>query len=210
MPFSESQLEQLQARIDDGRVHTRRKQGMELRYLEGHDVIDMANTIFGYHAWSYRITKLEPAGGDGSGLWLATVHLTVTSADGEAVTREDVGVGIPAVARDSGEASPDAQETAIKGAVTDALKRALRTFGNAFGNSLYDKGDGAAPAKEEAPARLQRVGDAPAGEARSCPGCDQPMVLRNGTTRDGRPYSAWFCSAKCGQKPIWLAVREAS
>jgi hypothetical protein len=36
------------------------------------------------------------------------------------------------------------------------------------------------------------------------------MVLRSGTTRDGRPYSAWFCSAKCGQKPIWLADRKAS
>jgi hypothetical protein len=34
----------------------------------------------------------------------------------------------------------DAHEMAEKGAVTDALKRALRTFGNQFGNGLY--GDG--------------------------------------------------------------------
>ncbi len=34
----------------------------------------------------------------------------------------------------------EAHEHAEKGAVTDALKRALRTFGNQFGNSLY--GDG--------------------------------------------------------------------
>jgi hypothetical protein len=47
-----------------------------------------------------------------------------------------------------------------------------------------------------------------AGEERACPSCDQPMVLRSGTTRDGRPYSAWFCSAKCGQKPIWLSERK--
>lgn len=37
----------------------------------------------------------------------------------------------------------DAHEMAEKGAVTDALKRALRTFGNQFGNGLY--GDGPVP-----------------------------------------------------------------
>ena len=31
----------------------------------------------------------------------------------------------------------EGHETAFKGAVTDALKRALRTFGPQFGNSLY-------------------------------------------------------------------------
>ncbi|MGI8913708.1 MAG: Rad52/Rad22 family DNA repair protein [Chloroflexota bacterium] len=207
MPFSTSQLEQLEARIDEGRVHTRRKQGMELRYLEGHDVIDMANTVFGYHAWSYQVTKLEL----NAGVWVATILLSVSTADGEMVQREDVGVGIPAVARDAGEATPDAQETAIKGAVTDALKRALRTFGNAFGNSLYDKD--APTSRDEQPARLQpRVFEnaAEGEEAHPCPSCDQLMVLRSGTTRDGRPYSAWFCSAKCGQKPVWLAERKAS
>ncbi|HEY8745348.1 MAG TPA: Rad52/Rad22 family DNA repair protein [Chloroflexota bacterium] len=211
MPFSTGQLEQLDARIDEGRVHTRRKQGIELRYLEGHDVIDMANTVFGYHAWSYLVTKLEM----GPGIWLATILLTVTTADGETVQREDVGVGIPAVAREAGEASPDAQETAVKGAVTDALKRALRTFGNAFGNSLYDKAEAAA-ARDDQPVRLQsRVAEPDAGAeealaSRACPSCDEPMLLRSGTTRDGRPYSAWFCSAKCGQKPVWLAERKAS
>lgn len=205
MAFSTPQLDQLQARIEEGRVHTRRKQGIELRYLEGHDVIDMANAVFGYHAWSYQITKLEMA----EGVWLATILLTVGTPDGETVQREDVGVGIPAVSRDGGEASPDAQETAIKGAVTDALKRALRTFGNAFGNSLYDKAE-LAPVRDEQPARLQPAVMERDDEARSCPSCDQPMVLRSGTTRDGRPYSAWFCSVKCGQKPLWLAERKAS
>lgn len=206
MPFSSNQLEQLQAKIDEARVHVRRKQGMELRYLEGHDVIEMANTVFGYHAWSYQVTKLEQA----AGVWLATILLTVTTPEGETVQREDVGVGIPAIARDAGEATPDAQETAIKGAVTDALKRALRTFGNAFGNSLYDKSE--TTTRDEQPQRMQRVFEhgPEAEEERTCPSCDQPMVLRSGTTRDGRPYSAWFCSTKCGQKPVWLAERKAS
>ena len=33
--------------------------------------------------------------------------------------------------------SPEGHETAFKGAVTDALKRALRSFGDRFGNGLY-------------------------------------------------------------------------
>ena len=209
MPFSSSQLEQLEAKLDETRVHLRRKQGIELRYLEGHDVIDTANHVFGYHAWSYTVTRLEHS----AGVWLATVVLTVTSPEGEAVQREDVGVGIPAVARDLADASPDAHETAIKGAVTDALKRALRTFGTAFGNSLYEKTDTTGlPGRDEQPARLQqRMGGELVGEdARTCPSCGEAMVLRSGTTRDGRPYSAWFCAAKCGQKPIWLADRKAS
>lgn len=209
VPFSPSQLEQLEAKLDDARVHIRRKQGVELRYLEGHDVIDTANAVFGYHAWSYMVTRLEQS----AGVWLATIVLTVTSPDGDKVTREDVGVGIPAVARDQGEASPDAQETAIKGAVTDALKRALRTFGTTFGNSLYDKNDTTGlPAREEQPVRLQsHGGDYLAEEdARPCPTCGTAMTLRSGTTRDGRPYTAWFCNAKCGQKPLWLPDRKAS
>jgi|GEM_PF-2108011 DNA recombination protein Rad52 len=216
MGFAPAQLDQLDQKVDDSRVHTRRKQGIELRYLEGHDVISMANSVFGYHGWSYRVTKLEHQ----QGVWLATILLTVLPPEGEPINREDVGVGIPAIPRDSDQASPDAQETAIKGAVTDALKRALRTFGNAFGNSLYEKETSAGggqqqPNYEQRPRVLAADGndeEKQLGEAlaRSCPSCDEPMLLRSGTTRDGRPYSAWFCSAKCGQKPVWLAERKGA
>ena len=41
--------------------------------------------------------------------------------------------------------TPDAHDMAIKGAVTDALKRALRTFGPQFGNGLYEHDDIAPP-----------------------------------------------------------------
>ena len=50
------------------------------------------------------------------------------------VDREDVGAG-HGYDVDCGLA----HESAIKEAVTDALKRALRTFGNPFGLALYDK-----------------------------------------------------------------------
>lgn len=201
MPFSAAQTSALAAPLGDDLIHTRRKQGIELRYLEGHDAIDQANAIFGYLAWSYQVTKLEML----AGVWVATVLLTVTAPDGGSAGREDVGVGIPAVARDAEYATPDAQETAIKGAVTDALKRALRTFGNAFGNGLYDKPEPAGGEQRQ----QQQQENVDGGETHPCPSCDQPMVLRSGTTRDGRPYSAWFCSAKCGQKPIWRAEAKA-
>ena len=47
--------------------------------------------------------------------------------------------------------SPEALETAIKGAVSDALKRAMRHFGKQFGNSLYDKERNGQGAKQEKP-----------------------------------------------------------
>ena len=48
---------------------------------------------------------------------------------------EDVGYGVG----NSYNGFGDAFESAAKEAVTDALKRCLRSFGNAFGNCLYDK-----------------------------------------------------------------------
>jgi len=203
MSFSAQQVSVLSAPLNEALIHTRRKQGIELRYLEGFEAINQANAIFGYHCWSYRLTKLELL----AGLWIATVLLTVTTPTGVSVEREDVGVGIPAVPRDSDSVSPDALETAIKGAVTDALKRAVRTFGNAFGNGLYDKPEPAGGERQQE-RREHHEPETVGGEARPCPSCDEPMALRSGTTRDGRPYSAWFCSAKCGQKPIWLAERS--
>ena len=50
------------------------------------------------------------------------------------ISRQDVGFGT-GVARNL----DDAHENSAKEAVTDALKRSLRSFGNQFGNSLYDK-----------------------------------------------------------------------
>ncbi|MCB4743914.1 MAG: RAD52 family DNA repair protein [Sulfurovum sp.] len=52
----------------------------------------------------------------------------------EDVSREDVGFGT-GIAK----TLADAHEGGAKEAATDALKRSLRSFGNQFGNSLYDK-----------------------------------------------------------------------
>ena len=64
----------------------------------------------------------------------ATVTVHVTGAP----SRTDVGFST--VQKWKTGYTPEAHDTAMKGAVTDALKRALRSFGHQFGNSLY--GDG--------------------------------------------------------------------
>jgi DNA recombination protein Rad52 len=114
-------------------------------YVDGHHVISEANRIFGEGGWSYSIERLEMVsdqtvtlkGRDGTPYeqyrvgYMATVRVTV-----DGVTREGAAVG-------SGVGSPDNMadhhESAVKEAETDALKRALRTFGNTFGLALYDK-----------------------------------------------------------------------
>jgi DNA repair and recombination protein RAD52 len=98
-------------------------------YLEGWHVINEANRIFGYNGWSYTIELKQDAlteGKDGKGnpQWQAAYTCVCTLRVGD-VTRQDVGFG-------SGFAKMvgDAVEGATKEAATDALKRALRTFGN--------------------------------------------------------------------------------
>ncbi len=120
-------------------------------YLEGHTAIAQANRIFGHGGWGYEVVggvnlrdvqMINAETGDlrTSHAYAATVRVDVPGAP----SRTDVG--FHAV---NGETIDD-HETAYKGAVTDALKRALRSFGDQFGNALY--GD---PAKR-APARDSR------------------------------------------------------
>lgn len=109
-------------------------------YIEGWHAMAEANRIFGFGGWSYTIVdcrvvqeKPREIGRDkkpGFGVtYVATVRVTVGD-----VTREDVGSG-HGYDVDVGLA----HESAIKEAVTDSLKRGLRSFGNPFGLALYDK-----------------------------------------------------------------------
>lgn len=107
-------------------------------YLAGFDVIDTANRIFGHGGWSYHILRLECVyQGDRktrNGVKPATSYIaTVRVAVGETI-KEDVGAG-----HDYGDDIGLAHEGAIKEAITDALKRALRTFGYPLGLAMYDE-----------------------------------------------------------------------
>lgn len=217
--LSEQQIASLEQPLDQERVKYRRQAGRHISYLEGYDVIDRANAIFGFEGWSYAVLDTAFVRMGEVGFYQATVRVWVGGAE-----RTDVGVGDVAFPRDRGldGATADAYGTALKGAVTDGLKRALRTFGNQFGNSLYDKDDPSnavvvdthdLPSVDKRsqhgvvpPTRLVP----PTDDSPACAGCGGTMALRSGTTRDGRPYTAWFCDAKCGQKPVWVNDRKAS
>ncbi len=107
-------------------------------YIEGHTVIDQANRIFGFGGWGYelvgdvglrRIEKVDVRTGEVrvSFAYSAPVRVSVVGAP----PRTDIGFHIVA------EDTPEGHDTACKGAVTDGLKRALRSFGDRFGNGLY-------------------------------------------------------------------------
>lgn len=109
-------------------------------YVDGYHVISEANRIFGNGGWSYEITRLQEThratvstqrGEQVRVSYLCTVKVTVgdTFKEGSAV---GMGSGKP-------ENLGDVIESAVKEAETDALKRALRTYGNTFGLALYDK-----------------------------------------------------------------------
>ena len=139
--FNEKQIKILQEELDSSRIRTREKAGIKLSYLEGFDVIETANNIFGFGSWSYSIVSLGQVSQETNNnqnaviCYKAVVKVDVFSLDhSKCITRQDVGFGT-GVAK----SLADAHENGAKEAVTDALKRSLRTFGNQFGNSLYDK-----------------------------------------------------------------------
>ena len=130
----------LAKKLDPAHVKPAKQFGPKGDYIEGWHAMAEANRIFGFGEWSYSITDCRavsegprPIGKDkkpGFGVtYVATVRVMVGD-----VIREDVGAGHGYDA-DLGLA----HESAIKEAVTDALKRALRGFGNPFGLALYDK-----------------------------------------------------------------------
>ena len=112
--------------------------GRKFDYIEGHTAIDQANRIFGFGGWGYElvgdvtlrpIEQTDSRTGEvtSTPAYSAVVRVTVPGAP----SRTDVGFQPVA------EETPEGHETAYKGAVTDALKRALRSFGDRFGNGLY-------------------------------------------------------------------------
>lgn len=103
-------------------------------YIEGWRVIDEANRIFGFDGWHREITvKMLGEPREVGGKWrvdyIASARITVGN-----VIRDGHGFG-QGIDKDIGQA----HESALKEAETDAMKRALMTFGNPFGLALYDK-----------------------------------------------------------------------
>ena len=139
--FNDKQNQVLAYELDSSRIKSRSKGNVTLSYLEGFDIIETANKIFGYGNWNYNITTLEQVSQELNQnqnhiiCYKAVIQVIVYDlTHTKQVSREDVGFGT-GIAK----TLADAHEGGAKEAVTDAIKRTLRSFGNQFGNSLYDK-----------------------------------------------------------------------
>ena len=148
--------------------------GRVFDYLEGHVVIDQAIDVFGQGGWGYdvmgdvtlrEIETVDPNTGEvrRGHAYAAKVKVTVPGAP----PRTDVG--FHAVA----EETVEGHETAYKGAVTDAKKRALRSFGSRFGNGLY--GDRPPVSSQSQPQRVPAQSQAQPNDCHD----SQAEMLRN-------------------------------
>ncbi len=136
-----NQRHKFDAPVPKNALKSRRQSGQNLTYLDSHYIITMTNELLGHENWSYtvgnfQVVQQERKKGTGENAtekeYVGYVAQATVTWNG--VTRSDVGFG-QGIDNDLGRA----HESAIKEAATDALKRALRTFGQAFGLALYDK-----------------------------------------------------------------------
>jgi DNA recombination protein Rad52 len=143
--FSPEQITALSAPLDRAKVRQREQGRSSVSYLEGWQVIAEANRIFGFDGWQRETVALRcvnqserTIGRDQRPGWgvtyTARVRITVGEGSGAQLIREGCGAG-HGIDTDLGQA----HESALKEAETDAMKRALMTFGNPFGLALYDK-----------------------------------------------------------------------
>jgi DNA repair and recombination protein RAD52 len=138
--FTDEINKALTAPLDPSKIKPPPK-GKYGEYVDGFHVITEANRIFGFDGWSYSITMMEICSRvetvDAKQQPQVRVGYRCTvRAEVGGVYREGAAVG-SGMSRPENEA--DAHESALKEAETDALKRALRSFGYTFGLALYDK-----------------------------------------------------------------------
>lgn len=202
--FTAEQVAALKAKLDPANVRRREQSGRSLSYIEGWHAIDEANRIFGFDGWaretvemrlvSEQARKVGKQGADGwSVSYIAKVRVYVGP-----IMREGYGSG-HGIDRDLGLA----HESAAKEAETDAMKRALMTFGNPFGLALYDKDqanvgvDIPAPDMSHLPPEMRRE-DLTAMEVE----CVSKIVeaMMNATNR--HDFAKWWSAFKDGARRI--------
>ena len=136
MAFAPTQVRKLKSKLKAAHIKTREADGNTLHYVEGWHVVAEANRIFGFDGWDRESVTSTCVWTKHTGLRFAAAYVTrvriTVRAGEERIVREGCGAG------ESNAASPgQAHEFAAKAAETDATKRALSTFGNSFGLSLY-------------------------------------------------------------------------
>jgi len=152
MAFTEKQMQALTRKLNPKHVRTRVADGKTLSYVEGWHVIAEANRIFKPDAWDRETIQVKcvwegTRDGREACTYMARVRIRVRAGD-LVVVRMGSGTG-----HGIGPTRGEAHEFALKTAETDAMKRALATFGNPFGLALYDK--------EQRGVRKDRKGAAP-------------------------------------------------
>jgi len=153
--LSPEQSAALAAPLNRVNVQTRSQAGRSFNYLEGWVAIKEANRIFGFDGWQRETIELRcvaesqrSIGRDQKSGWgvtyIARVRIRLGSQTNGApsLVREGSGAGHGNRFAEAMGYDVDlglAHESALKEAETDAMKRALMTFGNPFGLALYDK-----------------------------------------------------------------------
>lgn len=153
MEFSKKQIELLNEPILGKNVKERdgnHDGTFQIAYVEGHHVIAEANRIFGFGGWNSETIettciRAEPR----EVTYIARVRITIGD-----VIREGTGAGTSNQTNLSKN-----HENAIKEAETDARKRALMTFGNQFGLSLYNGKDKSWKTNKEKPQKQPSVSE---------------------------------------------------
>eukprot|EP00105_Crassostrea_gigas_P013424 XP_011429738.2 PREDICTED: DNA repair and recombination protein RAD52-like isoform X3 [Crassostrea gigas] len=110
--------------------------GQRLAYIEGWRLINLANEMFGFNGWSHSVTQQTVDFVDHcGGRYFVGVSAFVKVQLKDGVFHEDIGYGVS----EGMKSKALSIEKARKEAVTDGLKRALKSFGNSMGNCLADK-----------------------------------------------------------------------
>ena len=180
--LDEAAKQALAAPLDLNNVKQRKGAGgRKLDYISGEHAIAEANRIFGFDGWSCETVHMECVK-ENPPTYIARVRVRAGG-----VTREGWG----------GDNGND-HENAVKSAETDAIKRALRTFGNQFGLPLYDK--------EENAENLTR-GSEPAPTPRPTPSAENKRTekLLKGEVQSGDFWMTKTALMNAGPKTDWVA-----
>ena len=188
MGFSDRQVRALGRSVPARNIRSRLSAGKELTYIEGWYVLSQANRIFGFDGWDRETVETKcliarEVRGNYSAIYSARVRVTVR-ANEAMVVRDGHGTG-----EAHGTSAGEAHDRALKAAETDATKRALATFGKAFGLALY-AGERRAQAKREL--NGARIAAQVAGGEMSPPRIDEEAIelsSEDGGSTDRRDMS---------------------
>jgi DNA repair and recombination protein RAD52 len=174
--FNDEQIAALNAPLSAAHVKTREQGRSRVSYIEGWHAIAEMNRIFGFDGWTRETVMSEccHAGPYQKAVYENGSRTNKTVESFRCSYRARVRVTVGDVVREGSghghgfsDNPGEAHESAEKEAETDAMKRALMTFGNPLGLALYDKTQAdvepvqraaAKPARERTAAPQSRTG----------------------------------------------------